>query len=218
VIPSRAPIVPADAENIAAAAKAIRDGGLIAFPTETVYGLGCDATNDQAVAKVFAAKNRPKFNPLIVHVADRAAAGAVVEFNAAADKLAAAFWPGALTLVLPGGEGNVPDTLRGPEGGVAVRWTSHRGAARLVATMGSPLTSTSANRTGEPAARDAVAIAGLFKAEADRGELLVLDAGTLGASAPSTVVDCTGIVPRVVRAGAIDPGRLRSIVPALVDG
>ena len=210
-----------DAEVDAAVPDVLRHlvrGGLLAYPTETVYGFG-SLVSQGPVARLSALKGRAPGKPFLVLVAGLdMLEGIGLRLTDAAERLAAAFWPGALTLVLPGGEGKVPDTLRGPEGGVAVRWTSHRGAARLVATMGSPLTSTSANRTGEPAARDAVAIAGLFKAEADRGELLVLDAGTLGASPPSTVVDCTGIVPRVVRAGAIDPGRLRSIVPALVDG
>ena len=187
-------------------------GGLIAYPTETVYGFGC------LVSQGPVARLRAPGKPFLVLVASLdMLAGIGLRLTDAAERLAAAFWPGALTLALPGGEGRVPDTLRGPEGGVAVRWTSHRGAARLIATMGSPLTSTSANRTGQPAAMDAGGIAAQFTAEVDRGELLVLDAGTLAASPPSTVVDCTGIVPRVVRKGAIDPGRLRSIVPALAD-
>src|ERR1700753_1253013 len=91
----------ADSGAIEKAAKILRDGGLVAFPTETVYGLGADATNGKAVAAIFAAKGRPQFNPLIVHVKDRAAAEALVEFTPQARALADVFWPGALTLVLP---------------------------------------------------------------------------------------------------------------------
>ncbi len=190
-------------------------GGLLAYPTETVYGFG-SLVSQGPVARLSALKGRAPGKPFLVLVASRdMLAGIGLRLTDAAERLAAAFWPGALTLVLPGGEGRVPDTLRGPEGGVAARWTSHRSAARLIATLGSPLTSTSANRTGEPAAMDAAGIAQQFAADVDRGELLILDAGRLSASPPSTVVDCTGIVPRVVRKGAVDPGRLRSIVPAL---
>src|SRR5580698_10042965 len=94
-------IATAGPEAIAAAARLLRDGGLVGFPTETVYGLGADATNGKAVAAIFAAKGRPQFNPLIVHVRNRAAAEALVEFTPQARALADAFWPGALTLVLP---------------------------------------------------------------------------------------------------------------------
>jgi len=96
-----APILAPVPASIATAVAALKAGGLVAFPTETVYGLGADATNDKAVARIFAAKGRPHFNPLIVHVADPAAAQALVEFREPARALAAAFWPGALTLVLP---------------------------------------------------------------------------------------------------------------------
>jgi L-threonylcarbamoyladenylate synthase len=94
-------VVAADTENIAAAAHLIVAGELVAFPTETVYGLGADATNDRAVARIFEAKGRPRFNPLIVHFLDADSARAHVAFDGRAERLAAAFWPGALTLVLP---------------------------------------------------------------------------------------------------------------------
>src|SRR3954469_20888620 len=94
-------IAPADAKGITEAAKILRSGGLVAFPPETVYGLGADASNGEAVAAIFVAKGRPRFNPLIVHVATLEAARAQAHFNPLAEKLAAAFWPGPLTLVLP---------------------------------------------------------------------------------------------------------------------
>src|SRR5579863_43615 len=94
-------MVKADADAIGEAVRCLAAGGLVAFPTETVYGLGADATNGQAVARLYEAKGRPAFNPLIAHVTDQAAARALAQFDAAAEKLAAAFWPGPLTLALP---------------------------------------------------------------------------------------------------------------------
>ena len=205
----------ADGAAIADAARCLGAGALIAFPTETVYGLGADATNGQAVARLYEVKGRPAFNPLIAHVVDLEAAQALGCFSADAAQLAEAFWPGPLTLVLPGGEGRLPDTLRGPEGGVAVRWTSHRGAAQIIQTLGSPITSTSANRPGQPSLMEAPAIERSFAPAVAEGTLLVLDAGRLSDSPPSTLIDCTGTAPRLVREGAIPRGRLASIVPAL---
>jgi L-threonylcarbamoyladenylate synthase len=109
----------------------------------------------------------------------------------------------------------LPDVLRGPEGGVAVRWTSHPGMAQLIATLGSPITSTSANRPRQPPALDAVGVAADFEPAVRARELLVLDAGRLTPSPPSTLVDCTGGFPRVIRVGALDPGALRAIVPSV---
>jgi len=126
-----------------------------------------------------------------------------------ADALARAFWPGPLTLALPGGSGQLPDLLRGPEGGIAVRWTSHPGIARLVAALGEPLTSTSANIPGSQPAPGAAAIARDFQAAVDAGLLLVLDGGVLGNRPPSTVVDCTEPGARLVREGAVTLGALR---------
>src|SRR2546430_2556253 len=122
-----------------------------------------------------------------------------VAFNEVASALARAFWPGPLRLVLRGGGGRVPDLLRGPEGGIAVRWTSHRGMARLVEALGEPITSTSANLPGRPPAPGPEAILRDFAAAAEAGTLVVLDGGVLGNSPPSTVVDCTRPTPRLVR-------------------
>jgi L-threonylcarbamoyladenylate synthase len=190
--------------------------GLLAYPTETVYGLGSIASQG-AVDRLAALKGRPAGKPFLLLVAGREMLGAVgLRLTEAAERLAAAFWPGPLTLVLPGGEGVVPDVLRGPEGGIAARWTSHEGIARLIATLGSPITSTSANLPGQPAAMDAATIAAIFEAPVRERMLMVLDAGPLTPSPPSTVVDCTGPAPRVIRAGAVAPARLQSIVPSLV--
>ena len=136
-------------------------------------------------------------------------------FPPAAAALAREFWPGPLTLVLPGGEGRLPDRLRGPEGGIAVRHTSHALVARLVAGLGYPLTSTSANQPGQAPAPGAEAIAAIFADAIASGELLVLDGGPLGNVPPSTIVDCTGPVPRLVREGAIPRPELRRRVGRL---
>jgi L-threonylcarbamoyladenylate synthase len=115
-----------------------------------------------------------------------------------------------LTLVLPGGSGRLPDLLRGPEGGIAVRWTSHTRMALLIAALGEPLTSTSANLPGSSPAPGVDAILRDFAPAVAAGQLLVLDGGVLGNRPPSTVVDCTSPAPRVVRAGAISLTELRA--------
>jgi L-threonylcarbamoyladenylate synthase len=183
--------------------------GLLAYPTETVYGLGsrARAADVQALA---ALKGRRRDKPFLLLVADRAMAEAQgLAFNDAASALARAFWPGPLSLVLPGGSGRLPDTLRGPEGGIAVRWTSHRGMARLVRELGEPVTSTSANLPGGSPAPGAEAILRDFAAAVDTGALLVLDGGVLGNSPPSTVVDCTQPAARLIREGALTLAELR---------
>jgi len=189
--------------------------GLIAYPTETVYGFG-SVTALAAVERLAALKGREPGKPFLVLVSNRRMLASVgLRLTDAAERLAAAFWPGAITLVLPGGEGTLPDALRGPEGGVAVRWTSHAGAARLIETLGSPITSTSANRPGQPSLMEAPGIERSFAAAVADGTLLVLDAGPLPQSPPSTLIDCTGSRPRIVREGAVPRARLASIVPSL---
>jgi L-threonylcarbamoyladenylate synthase len=190
--------------------------GVIAYPTETVYGLGSIAAAP-AVARLAALKGREAGKPFLLLVSSRRMLASVgLRLTDAAERFAAAFWPGALTLALPGGEGVLPDALRGPEGGIAVRWTSHPGAAQLIQTLGSPITSTSANLPREPALLAAPAIATAFGAAVADGTLLVLDAGPLRPSPPSTLIDCTGPAPRLVREGAIAARQLASIVPSLL--
>jgi len=133
-----------------------------------------------------------------------------------ASRLAARHWPGPLTIVLPGGERRVPARLRGPEGGVAVRWTSHPGLQRLIQAYGDPLTSTSANRPGVPPAMTATEIVQQWGDALGRGLIRLLDGGRLIDSAPSTVVDCTGRRPRVIRPGAVSSAVLRESVPDLI--
>jgi len=181
----------------------LQRGGLLAYPTETVYGLGSRAREAEVRALARLKGRRPN-KPFLLLVSSRTMAEAQgLAFNEVASALARAFWPGPLTLVLPGGGGRLPDLLRGPEGGIAVRWTSHPGMARLVAALEEPITSTSANLPGQPPAPGAEAIVRDFAAAVEAGTLVVLDGGVLGNSPPSTVVDCTRPTPRLVREGAL---------------
>jgi L-threonylcarbamoyladenylate synthase len=193
----------------------LRAGGLLGYPTETVYGLGSSA-DDAGTSALAELKGRPKGKPFLLLVASRRMAeqhGLV--FTASAAAMADVFWPGPLTLVLRGAEGKLPDRLRGPEGGIAVRHTSHAGIARMVDALGYPITSTSANRPGGRPAPGAAALAELFHDAVEAGQLLVLDGGALGNVPPSTLVDCTGPVPALIRAGAIPREELRSAVGRL---
>ena len=191
-------------------------GKVLAYPTETVYGFG-GAVDERSVQQLVSLKGRPKGKPFLLLIA----ASEMIErlglhLTGYAAMFAARFWPGPLTLVLPGGEKRVPDTLRGPEGGIAVRWTPHTSLARLILAHGQPITSTSANRPGVPPATAADQIVAQWTDAIARGTLRVLDGGTLKESQPSTVVDCTGRLPRVIRPGAISATKLRAIVPDLV--
>lgn len=193
----------------------LRRGGLLAYPTETVYGLGSRAREEE-VADLARLKGRSEKKPFLLLVASRRMAEDYgLAFNMAANALADAYWPGPITLVLPGAEGKLPDLLRGPEGGIAVRWTAHRNTAALIEALGEPITSTSANRPGGPTAPGAAAIEAAFKTEMQAGRLLVLDGGVLGNVPPSTVIDCSGAGPRLIREGAIPRAELRLRVGSL---
>ena len=189
---------------------------VLAYPTETVYGFG-GAGDRESVANLIALKGRPPNKPFLLIVASSEMITRLgLHLTSCAPQLAARFWPGPLTLVLPGGEKRVPDQLRGPEGGVAVRWTPHRGLARVVQVYGEPITSTSANRPGVPPATNAHEIVEQWSEAATLGALHILDGGQLKDSQPSTVVDCTGTRPRVIRPGAISSDVLRQSVPDVV--
>jgi L-threonylcarbamoyladenylate synthase len=189
---------------------------VIGYPTETIYGFG-STVDGAAVARLAALKGRPPGKPFLLLVASRGMIAQVgLRLTDAGERFAAAFWPGPLTLVLPGGERELPDVLRGPEGGIAVRWTSHPGVSRLVSVLGAPITSTSANRPRESPAAAGAEIEATFGAAVQDGTLLVLEAGLLLPSPPSTVVDCTGPAPRLVRDGALSASVLRAVLPALV--
>lgn len=193
----------------------LRAGKLLAYPTETVYGVG-SAPTVPALAALARLKGRPEGKPFLLLISGRRMAEDWgLMFSASATALSDAFWPGPLTLVLRGGEGRLPDALRGREGGIAVRHTSHAGIAQLVASLGEPLTSTSANRPGAPPAPGADRLVEMFGPEVRSGELLVLDGGVLGNVPPSTLVDCTGVMPRLVREGAIPRAELRQAVGRL---
>jgi L-threonylcarbamoyladenylate synthase len=199
-VPSR--ILPATGEAIAEAATAIRAGRLVAFPTETVYGLGADATSDSAVAAVFAAKDRPRFNPLIVHVPGAAAARAFAAFDARAAALAAAFWPGPLTLVLPRAR-NCPASRLVSAGleTLAVRMPDHPIALALLEACARPIAAPSANPSGRASPTTAAHVAAMLEGRVD----LILDGGPCRVGLESTVLDLGGAAPRVLRLGAIAP-------------
>ncbi len=194
----------------------LRDGGVLAYPTETLYGFGT-AVNREAVEVLVQLKQRPAQKPFLLLIAgsdmlDRLG----LKLTADASILAARHWPGPVTLVLPGGERRVPERLRGPEGGIAVRWTSHPGLQRLLRAYGDPITSTSANRPRQPPAMSAFDILEQWPGPVASGTMRVLDGGRLQPSEPSTVVDCMGARPRVIRPGAIPASVLRESLPRLL--
>lgn len=215
------PVVPfwSPAEIEAALAPVIahlQAGRVLAYPTETVYGFG-GAVDHDAVEQLVALKGRPPGKPFLLLVSSSEMVARLdLHLAQYAAGLAARHWPGPLTLVLPGGEGRIPARLRGPEGGVAVRWTSHPGIARLLDAYGDPITSTSANRPGVPPATAASEVVEQWNDAIARERLMVLDGGRLTDSPPSTVVDCTGPRPRVIRPGAIAAATLRESVPDLI--
>ncbi len=201
------------AGDITGAIAPVRDhlsrGGLLAYPTETVYGLGSRPLVED-VGRLAQLKGRAANKPFLLLVSGRSMAESYgLSFTSSATLLAEEFWPGPLTLVLRGGEGHLPDILRGPEGGIAVRHTSHEGMARLIVALGFALTSTSANRPGGPPAPGAAGVAAAFADVVARGQLLVLDGGVLGNVPPSTVRDCTVDPPMMVREGALPRSELR---------
>jgi L-threonylcarbamoyladenylate synthase len=194
----------------------LQSGQVLAYPTETVYGFG-GAVDRDAVERLVEMKRRPPAKPFLLLVSDSAMLERLdLQLTSMAARLAARHWPGPLTLVLRGGERRVPPRLRGPEGGVAVRWTSHPALQRMIAAYGDPITSTSANLPGLPPAMTAGEIVEQWGDAVARGILRVLDGGRLEPSAPSTVVDCTGRRPRVIRPGAITAEVLRESVPDLI--
>lgn len=190
----------ATAETIEHAAQFLRAGRLVAFPTETVYGLGADATNGEAVAQIFAAKQRPRFNPLIVHVHDLAAAEVLAQLGDMERALAQAFWPGGLTLVLPKRSGcSVADLTTAGLDTVAIRVPGHPIAAALLHATGRPVAAPSANRSGHVSPTRAEHVA------ADLGDhpAMILDGGATGIGLESTVVSVTRSGVALLRSGAV---------------
>jgi len=204
----------ADAAAVADAARVLAAGGLAAFPTETVYGLGADATNGAAVARLYAAKGRPAFNPLIAHVTDVAAAKRLARFDANAARLANAFWPGPLTLVLPKAAGcTVADLATAGLDTIALRVPSHKVARDILAAFGKPVVAPSANRSGHVSPTRAEHVA------ADLGGRieLIVDGGPAPVGVESTIVACLG-EPVLLRPGGLPRAAIeRALTRPLAD-
>ena len=192
-------VLKADGDAIAAAAACLAQGGLVAFPTETVYGLGADAGNGEAIARLYAAKGRPAFNPLIAHVADGQAARRLAVFDDAAARLAAAFWPGPLTLVLPKRpDCGVADLALAGLDSVAVRVPAHPVAAALLKAFNRPVVAPSANRSGHVSPTDAAHVLHDLRGRID----MVVDGGSCDVGVESTIVACLG-EPTLLRPGGV---------------
>jgi len=199
-------ILEANPENIQKAAERLKSGRLVVFPTETVYGLGADATNDRAVASIFAAKERPTFNPVIVHFKNKNDAARAVAFNDKAELLASLFWPGPLTLILPRQAGTDVSLLCSaglPT--LAVRCPAHPVAQQLIKVLGRPVAAPSANKSG---ALSPTTPQHVMQSLGDNAEL-ILAGGRAAVGLESTVVDMSGDVPVLLRPGAVTPEDLR---------
>ena len=206
------PIKPANSKTIAEAARLIGVGRLVAFPTETVYGLGADATKGEAVAALFAAKNRPEFNPLIIHVANIMDAENLVRFDDRARAAATALWPGPLSLVLPRTE-TCPVSLLAGAGlsTLAVRVPLHPTAQALLRAAATPIAAPSANRSGEVSPTSATHVAASLSDAVD----LIVDDGPCGIGLESTVLDLSQTEPMILRPGAIGVDDLETLIGPL---
>jgi L-threonylcarbamoyladenylate synthase len=203
-------IVKAHDGAIAEAARVLRGGGLVAFPTETVYGLGADATNGLAVARIFEAKGRPRFNPLIAHVADAGTARDLVQFNDAATALAERFWPGPLTLVLPrrpNSRHRISELVTAGLGTLAVRVPAHPVAQRLLAAAGVPVAAPSANPSGRVSPTRALHV------EEDLGDKadMILDGGPTQAGLESTII-AFAPAPTLLRPGGLPREAIEAVL------
>jgi L-threonylcarbamoyladenylate synthase len=205
-------LLPADADAISRAAAVLRGGGLVAFPTETVYGLGANALDAAAVARIFAAKGRPSNNPLIVHVADAAdVARVAASWPDAAARLAERFWPGPLTLVLPK-RPDLPDAVTAGGVTVAVRVPAHPVARALIRAAGVPVAAPSANRSGYISPTQAEHVLRGLNGRID----MVLDAGPVPGGIESTVLDLTADPPRLLRPGLVSPAEIEAVIGPIV--
>lgn len=194
------------------AARLIREGELVAFPTETVYGLGGDATNERAVAKIFEAKERPQFNPLISHVLDAGEARRLVQWSETADRLAARFWPGPLTLVLPRAPDS-PIALLATAGldTAAIRAPAHPMAQALIRAAGRPIAAPSANRSGAVSPTRAEHVA---ESLGNRVKL-ILDGGPCDVGLESTVLDLTTSTPTLLRPGGATREAIETVIGSI---
>ncbi len=197
-----------DPASIRFAADIIRAGGLVAFPTETVYGLGCDALNPDAVARVFEAKQRPSFDPLIVHITDRAMLEAVVKsVSPTASRLMDAFWPGPLTLVLSK-RAHIPDLVTAGLPTVAVRMPAHPMAQALIREAGVPIAAPSANPFGYVSPTCAQHVMDGLGGRVD----VILDGGPCLLGVESTIVSMTGTWPELLRPGSVTLSEIRNVI------
>lgn len=206
-----APVLPASPDAIARAIALLKRGGLVAMPTETVYGLACDAGDPAAVARLYAAKGRPAFNPLIAHVDGFGMAAREGVFSETARRLAETFWPGPLTLVVPLARTHITCELaRAGLDTVAIRASAHPVARALIAGVGRPLVAPSANRSGHVSPTEAAHVAG------DLGEAidLILDTGACEHGLESTVIACLDGPPALLRPGALPAGRIEAVLGA----
>ena len=188
-------------------------GGLLAYPTETVYGFG-GVLPRSVIEGLGALKRRDRAKPMLLLVPDREAVSDLT-WTPEAIELAEVFWPGSVTLVLSDPGARYPDGVRGPAGNVAIRVSPHLLVRELVRGLGGPILSTSANRSGEPPALDAQSALGAAVAAGAGEELWVLDGGDLDPSRPSTIIDCSGPVPVVLRQGAVPLGQVRCVLPGI---
>ena len=191
----------------------VSGGGLLAYPTETVYGFGGVLTRS-VIEGLVALKGRDRAKPMLLLVPDREAVSDLT-WTPEAIELAEVFWPGSVTLVLSDPGARYPDGVRGPAGNVAIRVSPHLLVRELVRRLGGPILSTSANRSGEPPALDAQSALGAAVAAGAGEELWVLDGGDLDPSRPSTIIDCSGPVPVVLRQGAVPLGQVRCVLPGI---
>jgi L-threonylcarbamoyladenylate synthase len=202
-------LLPAIKASIGRAAEALAAGGLVAFPTETVYGLGADAREANAVAKIFAAKNRPQFNPLIVHVPDLATAETLAAFGDEARTLAAAFWPGPLTIVARRRPASgIADLVTAGLGTIALRVPGHPIARALLEKARLPIAAPSANRSGRISPTEAGHVA------AELGDIpdVILDGGPCERGLESTVVSVVGGTPTLLRLGAVPRPEIEAVL------
>ncbi len=206
-------VVPATAESIAAAADLLAEGGLVAFPTETVYGLGGDATRERTVARIFAAKGRPRFNPLIVHLAPGMPAEEIAIMDERAQRIAAKFWPGALTLVLARAPG-CPIALLASAGldTVALRMPAHPVAQALLKKVRIPIAAPSANPSGRLSPTEARHVVDLLGEKVD----LILDGGKCPGGLESTVLDLSVPEARILRPGLVTAEEIAAVLGAPV--
>jgi L-threonylcarbamoyladenylate synthase len=207
-------ILPAGAAAAAEAARVLAAGGLVAFPTETVYGLGADATDGRAVARLYEAKGRPAFNPLIAHVSDVAAAQVLAHFNADAERLAAALWPGPLTLVLPKAAGcPVAELATAGLDSIAVRVPRHAVARAILAAFGKPIVAPSANRSGHVSPTTAAHVAADLSGRID----LIIDGGAAPVGIESTIVACLE-EPALLRPGGVPRATIEHALGRMLAG